>query len=107
MAYLWAQLSSDTQQIAARAGTCSFVQSRFQSLANNFASIAGGAVYATDRGSLQIYCPDGSRATAEAACESWTNNTVQPTTITAAEGTVTSLQVQAEQALESSTCIPP
>ena len=92
-AYLWAQLSLDTQQIAADAGTCSLVQSQSQLFLNHFASIAGGAMYGTDLDSLQITCSDGTPATAGAACATWVNNTVQAETVTAANGAITQLQV--------------
>lgn len=86
-------MSPETQKVAQDAGTCSLVQSESQLFANNFASIAGGALYGTDLDSLQITCANGSRASAEAACTAWSNNTVQAETITAADGTVTQLQV--------------
>ena len=93
VAYLWAQISPDTHQIAADAGTCSILQSQNQLFLNNFASIAGGAVYATDLDTLQIVCSNGTRASAEAACTSWSNNTVQAETVMAADGSITQLQV--------------
>lgn len=88
MAYLWAEMSPQTQQIAAAAGNCSLVQSFSVAFANNYATVAGGAAYATDLQSLNLICVNGQVASAMWPCDAWTNNTVQPQTTTATDGTV-------------------
>ena len=87
VAYLWGEISADTQQIAATAGNCSLVQSARNMFQNNYANIAGGAVYATDLDSLHLTCMDSTAASVGGGCKGWTNNMVQATT-TATGGTV-------------------
>lgn len=87
MAYLWAGMLP-TQQIAAAAGNCSLVQSYSVAFVNNYATVAGGAAYATDLQSLNLTCVTGQVASATEPCDAWTNNTVQPQTTTATDGTV-------------------
>lgn len=76
MLYPWAQISADTQQLAAAVTTSSLVLSQSQLFLNNFASLAGGAIYGTDLASLQMTCSDGTRADNESACASWVGNRV-------------------------------
>lgn len=88
MSFPWAQISTDTQQIAAAATTSSLVQAQSQLFLNNFASLAGGAIYGTDLDSLQMTCSDGTRADHEGACASWVGNRVS-----ADDANATQLQV--------------
>ena len=76
-------MSPQTKQLASAAGNCSLVQSWSDAFANNYASIGGGAVYATDAASLQLACGGSPLVGANvdsAACAEWVNNTVQSTT---------------------------
>ena len=88
VAYLWEEMSSQTQQLAAAAGNCSVVQSYGVAFNSNFATIAGGAAYATDLQSLNLHCVDGHMASAIEPCNAWSNNTVQAQTSATADGTV-------------------
>ena len=85
-------MSPQTKQLASAAGNCSLVQSWSNVFADNYASIAGGAIYATDAASLQLACGGGSLVGANvdsAACADWMNNTV----LVPAAGESTTLQV--------------
>ncbi len=89
-AFLWAATSPQTKQLAAAAGNCSLLQSFSDTFDDNYASIAGGAVYATDMASLHLTCADGQPASAvvPGECPSWTNNTVSNHTEVDSHGTV-------------------
>lgn len=89
-------MSPQPEQLASAAGNCSLVQSWSDSFASNYASIGGGAIYATDAASVQLACGGGPLVGANvgaAACADWTNNTVL---VPAAVGTTT-LQVSCRQ----------
>ena len=81
-AFLWAAMSPQTKQLASAAGNCSLVQSWSDTFANNYATIGGGAIFATDAPSLQLACGGGPLVGANvgsSACAAWVNNTVQGT----------------------------
>lgn len=73
-AYMWAEFEPPL------ADSCSAVRSigGTNMLADNYADIAGGAVFATDMATFNIACSDGLRLDDVAGCLSpaWNNNTV-------------------------------
>lgn len=73
-AYLWVQ---QHPQLAALAGNCSLVQSWSVGFVNNYASVAGGAVYSTHMPSLNMTCRDGQKVDVTTGCPPWSNNTVR------------------------------
>ena len=72
--YMWAGLDPPV-------GSCSVVRSTNDSFINNYASSAGGAVYATDMASLSMICPSGLPRDNVTGCEvpAWQGNSVNAT----------------------------
>ena len=93
-AFLWEAVSPATKQLAAAAGNCSMVQFTANYFGNNYASVGGGAMYATNFQTLDVTCAQGVPALQDLmeGCPAWDNNTVQSTTVVNADGS-TSLQV--------------
>lgn len=77
-AFLWSNADDAGQQLAIAAGNCSHLNSASNVMRKNHANVAGGAIYATNKTTLNMTCDGDAPSLLRDGCSAWSDNTVLP-----------------------------